>query len=362
MAASDSAVPCWQMGNEAIRCEGLRKRYGRVQALAGVDLAMPAGSVFGFLGPNGAGKTTTIKVLLGLSQPDAGRCWIDGVPVERFNPRSRMEVGYLAQDPSYPRWMTGREVLTFVGRLYPAAERPIGERVADALALVGLTEAADRACGGYSAGMRQRLGIAQALMGDPKLVVLDEPSSSLDPVGRRDVIEILQTLRGRGMSVFYSTHILDDVERVADAVAIMKDGRVIRQGDMRALTAASAGRFRVTVEAPADGLVAMLQALPWVRDVAPAAEEHAGRAALFVDVDDEAFAKRALPRAVIDADAVLIGCEPARFRLEDVFLETIGEHDGTLAGETAAGAPDTMPGAFNRGGPAERGAREVTDG
>ncbi|HYM69975.1 MAG TPA: ABC transporter ATP-binding protein, partial [bacterium] len=126
------------MSEPAIRIEGLTKSYGRVQALAGVDLSMPAGSIFGFLGPNGAGKTTTIKILLGLTLPTSGRCWIGGVRVEQYRAESRSEVGYLAQDPSYPRWMTGRDVLEFVGRLYPRAARPVAARTAEALQLVDL--------------------------------------------------------------------------------------------------------------------------------------------------------------------------------------------------------------------------------
>jgi ABC-2 type transport system ATP-binding protein len=310
----------------AIRCEGLTKSYGRVRALDGVDLTMPSGSIFGFLGPNGAGKTTTIKVLLGLSLPTSGRCSIYDSPVEQFSAESRREVGYLAQDPSYPKWMTGREVLEFVGRLYPLAERPVADRAREALALVDLEGAADRACGGYSGGMRQRLGIAQSLMGEPRLVMLDEPSSSLDPIGRRDVLDILRTLRERNISVFYSTHILDDVERVADHIAIMKDGRVVREGVMRDLMSASRGRFRLTVEAPANGLDAALQALPWVSAV-ERAEPLDGRVTITVDVDDDDRAKRALPRAVVEADYVLIGCEPLRFRLEDIFMESVGDGD-----------------------------------
>jgi ABC-2 type transport system ATP-binding protein len=307
---------------DAIRCEGLTKSYGSVRALNGVDLRMPSGSIYGFLGPNGAGKTTTIKVLLGLTYATSGNAWMQGVPVHRFSSEARSEVGYLAQEPAYPRWMTGREVLTFVGRLYPLAQRPVAERVADSLRLVDLEGAADRACGGYSGGMRQRLGIAQTLMGDPRLVILDEPSSSLDPVGRRDVLDILRTLRSRGISVFYSTHILDDVERVADHIAIMKDGKVVREGVMHDLMSASTGQFRLTVEAPADGVAKQIAALPWVTHVEPLDSEP-GRVSMMVDVQDAEHAKRALPRAVIDADYVLIGCEPARFRLEDIFMESI---------------------------------------
>jgi ABC-2 type transport system ATP-binding protein len=314
------------VSDTAIRCEQLTKSYGAVRALDGVDLSMPAGSIFGFLGPNGSGKTTTIKILLGLAQPTSGRCSISGVPVEQYHAESRSEVGYLAQDPSYPRWMTGREVLHFVGRLYPRAATPVADRAREALHLVDLEGAADRACGGYSAGMRQRLGIAQALMGEPRLVVLDEPSSSLDPIGRRDVLAILRTLRERGISVFYSTHILDDVERVADYIAIMNAGRVVREGSMRELMSADEGRFRVTVEAPANGLVQLLEALPFVSRVeadAPADD----RIALLVDVSDAAHAKRALPRAIVDADVVLIGCAPERSRLEDIFMESVADGD-----------------------------------
>ena len=160
-------------------------------------------------------------------------------------------------------------------------------------------------------------------MGDPRLVMLDEPSSSLDPIGRRDVLDILRTLRERGISVFYSTHILDDVERVADYIAIMKDGRVVREGDMRVLMSTSQDRFRLTVESPADKLAAALDALPWVRGVEPATSD-AARTTVMVDVEDGERAKRALPRAVIDADFVLIGCELAQSRLEDIFMESVG--------------------------------------
>ena len=310
----------------AIVCEDLRKSYGRVRALNGVNLTMPSGSIYGFLGPNGCGKTTTIKVLLGLALADSGKCSIFDVPVEQYRADSRREVGYLAQDPSYPRWMTGREVLEFVGSLYANVAGRVEEQAREMLHLVNLESAGDRRCGGYSGGMRQRLGIAQTLMGNPRLVILDEPSSSLDPVGRRDVLAILRQLRTRGISVFYSTHILDDVERVADSVAIMKDGAVVRAGDMQAMMSTSESRFRLTVEPPAPRIIEALQSLPWVTGVEVA--EHAPeRFSLFVDVDDAAHAKRALPRAVVEADYVLIGCELARWRLEDIFMESITHGD-----------------------------------
>jgi ABC-2 type transport system ATP-binding protein len=306
----------------AIVCQNLVKSYGRVRALNGVNLTMPSGSIYGFLGPNGCGKTTTIKVLLGLALADAGACSIFDVTVERYRADSRAEVGYLAQDPSFPKWMTGREVLEFVGSLYDNVRGNEQVQASEMLRLVNLESAADRRCGEYSGGMRQRLGIAQTLMGNPRLVILDEPSSSLDPVGRRDVLEILRELRQRGISVFYSTHILDDVERVADHVAIMRDGVVIREGEMQQMMSGSDNRFRLTVEPPAPGIIDALKAQSWVTGVEVAA--HApDRFALFVDVKDAAQAKRALPRAVVEGDYVLIGCEPARWRLEEIFMESI---------------------------------------
>ena len=197
----------------AISCRGLQKRYGMVEALRGVDLEMPAGSIYGFLGPNGCGKTTTIKILLGLTMANGGECSMLGTPVQQYSAEARAEVGYLAQDPAYPRWMTGREVLTFAGELYPTARRPVAERTAEALELVDLAGAADRQCGGYSGGMRQRLGIAQAIAGDPRLIIVDEPTAGLDPEERHRFYRLLAELAER-RTVLLSTHIVEDVAAI----------------------------------------------------------------------------------------------------------------------------------------------------
>lgn len=207
----------------AITTSGLTKHYRGVAALTDLDLEVPAGSVFGFLGPNGAGKTTALKILAGLTGATSGTAQIDGTPVG-LQGEHRSKVGYLAQDPRFYGWMTGRQTLEYVASFHPPAART--RRPGDLLDLVGLADAADRPTKTYSGGMRQRLGIAQALAGDPAVLLLDEPAAALDPIGRRDVLELLRRLRGE-VTVFFSTHILDDVQRVSDHVAIVDRGRLV---------------------------------------------------------------------------------------------------------------------------------------
>lgn len=208
----------------AISISHLSKRFGAVEAVSDVSFDVPAGSIFGFLGANGAGKTSTIKVLAGLSEPTAGSAMVAGVPVTPAGDHRRL-LGYLGQEPRFYDWMTGRQTLEYVASYHEGGGG--GRRTAELLELVGIADAADRKTKTYSGGMRQRLGIAQALIGRPAVVMLDEPVSALDPIGRRDVLELMGRLRGE-TTVFYSTHILDDVQRVSDHVAILDRGRLVR--------------------------------------------------------------------------------------------------------------------------------------
>ncbi len=210
----------------AIEARGLTKRFGDVLALDRLDLAVPAGSVFGFLGPNGAGKTTTLRILAGLGHATAGTAVVAGVEVGRGGTELAGRIGYLDQDPRFYGWMTGRELLAFVGRAYGLAGSALRSRVDEVLETVGLVEAAGRRIGGYSGGMRQRLGVGQALLPRPAVLFLDEPVSALDPEGRRDVLELVGSLGGEA-TVFMSTHILTDVERICDRVAILDHGRLV---------------------------------------------------------------------------------------------------------------------------------------
>jgi ABC-2 type transport system ATP-binding protein len=221
-----------------------RSRRGEVVAVAGVDLHVAAGEVFGFLGPNGAGKTTAVKVLLGLLAPSSGEGWLLGHPIGDLATRRR--IGYLPELFRYQAWLTAREVLAVHCELAPLPRSRWKEAIAEALDVVGLTERARDRVGTFSKGMQQRLGLGAALLGSPELVFLDEPTSALDPVGRHDVRRIIRELADRGTAVFLNSHLLSEVEQVCDRVAVVDHGRVIAAGTMGELLTGSAVYVRVT--------------------------------------------------------------------------------------------------------------------
>ena len=212
-------------------------RSGRsvVHALAGLDLQVQRGHVFGFLGPNGAGKTTTMHVLLGFIPPTSGQARIFGKDVQQSI--ARQKIGYLPEHPDTYRFMTSRELLTMTGRLFSIPRKKLKERVGKLLARVGLEEAADRRIATYSRGMMQRVCLAQSLINDPELVILDEPTGGLDPLGRMEIRKIVAELRDEGKTVFFSSHELSEVELVCDHVAILSRGRVLVEGRAAELVA-----------------------------------------------------------------------------------------------------------------------------
>jgi ABC-2 type transport system ATP-binding protein len=216
----------------ALVADGLQKRYGSVAALAGVDLTVDAGELVGLIGANGAGKSTLMKIACGLVRPTAGTATICGAPAG--SREARRNLGYLAELFRFPGWSTAQEVLALHQQLAGSAG---GQTERDALLeLVELSDAADRRVEGMSKGMQQRLGIAQALIGDPKLLLLDEPTSALDPAGRRDVRTLLLGLRGRGIAVLLNSHLLGELERVCDRVVILAHGRTVAAGRPEELT------------------------------------------------------------------------------------------------------------------------------
>jgi ABC-2 type transport system ATP-binding protein len=311
----------------AIAIRGLRKRFDEVLALDGLDLDVPVGSVFGLLGPNGAGKTTAIRILTALAQPTAGSVRLFGEDAGEVVRAAR--VGYLPQDPRFYGWMHGRELLDLVAALHGVAEAGRPERVATALREAGLADAADRAIGSYSGGMRQRLGIAQALLHDPDLLVLDEPVSSLDPAGRRDVLRVVAGLRGR-VTVLLSTHVLSDVERVCDRVAILDRGRLVTEGELEPLLVAHAmPTFRLEPEPGQAATVASLEqalaAQPWVRSIERPAGE--GETDVLLVGTDDSTAGLPLLRLVAESGVALASFAHVRPTLEDVFLDSVG-HPG----------------------------------
>jgi ABC-2 type transport system ATP-binding protein len=307
----------------AISTAGLTKHYPGVQALTDLDLTVPEGSIYGFLGPNGAGKSTTIKLLAGLTRPTRGSASVAGIPVAA-GPAYRREVGYLAQDPRFYDWMTGRETLRFVASLDAAARRADESRIDAVLGRVGLADAADRTTGTYSGGMRQRLGIAQAMVGSPTVLLLDEPVSALDPIGRREVLDLMRELRGE-VTVFYSTHILDDVQRVSDHVAILDGGRLIQAAPTRDLLESfDRDQLRVVIGGADDTTAVAMTAVEGIVSVEPTERDGDLRSYLVrVQSGTTAAVQTRITRFGADHGLAITENHVIRLGLEDVFLRLI---------------------------------------
>lgn len=308
---NDSAVP-------AIRTEALSRRYGDVQAVRDLDLVVPKGSIFGFLGRNGAGKTTTIRLITGLARPDGGRAWVNGIETTNGDDRGLNQFGYLPQEPAFYGWMTAAEHLDHAARLFGLSDAERRERGAGLLRLVDLEGAARRKVGGFSGGMKQRLGLAQALIHNPAVLILDEPMAGLDPAGRRDVLNLMETLRSR-VTIFFSTHILADVERVCDRIAILHDGQLIEVAEREALLSRYVTDVaELVVGAEPDGAAAAfvteLETQPWVSAVT--IEETRVR----VTAADVNMAQAGLLPLIIKHNLTLLRYEWVRPNLEEIFL------------------------------------------
>jgi ABC-2 type transport system ATP-binding protein len=297
----------------AIHAVDLTKRYGHIEALAGLSMSVPAGEIFGFLGPNGAGKTTAVKLLLGLTTPTTGDAWLMGEPIGRAEARRR--VGYLPELFRYPAWLSPVEVLRFHCRLIGVPRQQRNDEIDASLTTVGLHDRGNDRVGTFSKGMQQRLGLAVAMLGAPKVVFLDEPTSALDPVGRHDVRAIIRSLRAKGTAVFLNSHLLSEVEQVCDRVAVVDHGRVIASGTLDEILGAGAGvRVHVT------GITGLTQLLSRWGDVAGDGEWVTVRGVTGESVADmvaELVARGGRVHAV----------EPQRQSLEDRFLEVLGAAD-----------------------------------
>jgi len=285
-----------------VKTASLTKRYGTHTALDGVDLAVPEGSVYGLVGPNGAGKTTLLALLAGLRKPTAGELTIAV---------AKRKVALLPDTPQFDPWLTGREVVELARGLMGVAADP--DRV---LADAGLADAADRRVGGYSRGMLQRLGLAATIVGEPEVLLLDEPASALDPAGRREVLDLIARMRGHA-TVILSSHILGDVQEVCDTVGVLRAGRLLFQGPIANLLVGRAvPAYRIKLRPPTDGVAAALRALPWVTGVEPD-----GPDTLRCNVSSLAEAESRLPGALAEAGARVVSLAPLAPDLEDVFLE-----------------------------------------
>jgi ABC-2 type transport system ATP-binding protein len=302
----------------------LSKAYKNIQALKSLNLKVAQHSIFGFLGPNGAGKTTTIKLLLGLARPTSGTGAIFGRDIQSQSVEIRQRVGYLAQDPRYFESMTAREILRFtLGFFFKGPKNKIEERIEEIIELVGLKDKADRPIRGFSGGERQRLGIAQAQVNYPDLLILDEPAASLDPMGRHDVLEVMERLR-KYTTIFYSTHILDDVERISDTVCILNHGELVAEAPIQELLAGS-GRvmFRLQTRGDIQQIQPLIASQPWVTGVQ--VKQSDGRADWQINVSNlNAAEDQLLVLAMSEPGVKVTGFGQSKFDLEEVFMNLVG--------------------------------------
>ena len=300
-------------GGWAVETEGLTKRFGSNVAVNGVELRVPRGSAFGYLGPNGAGKTTLIRTLLGLTRANGGTTSLLGIPVPAERSKALAGVGAIVDEPRFHAHLTGRDNL----RLLAAARGgDAAKRIAPSLERVGLTERADHKVASYSMGMRQRLGVASCLLGDPKLLILDEPMNGLDPAGMHQMREMIVSLAAEGRTVMLSSHLLDEVERTCDAVAIVDRGRVIRQGPIDELIRA-AGAASVQVDCADPARAARL-----IDEAGIAAGTSLTDAGLTVALPAAASRELAadINRRLVGAGISVYGLQEIRASLEDWFL------------------------------------------
>jgi ABC-2 type transport system ATP-binding protein len=304
--------------NPVIATNGLAKRFSDIDAVGGVDLRVPRGGVYGFLGPNGAGKTTTIRMLLGLMRPSRGSAWLFGEP-SFAGSAVLARVGALVERPAFYPYLSAVDNLRLLGFTRGMTESGLGTAIPEALDRVGLTEASKRKAGRYSTGMRQRLGIAAALLGRPELVILDEPANGLDPNGVVEVRQLIQSLDHDGITVFLSSHVLPEVEQLCKRVAVLRKGRIIAEGETQAMLREGERlfvRFDTADEARrAEAVLAPIgRATTAEPDTALLLEAAAGRAS-------------AVSRALADAGLYPAELSIHRQTLEAVFIELTGDHD-----------------------------------
>jgi ABC-2 type transport system ATP-binding protein len=311
----------------AIRVEGLTKKFfqrGEVVAVDNLSLEVQEGEIFGFLGPNGAGKTTTIKMLLGLIFPDSGKAEVLGYPAG--DQEMRRQVSYLPENPYFYDHLTGGELLDFYGRLFGIAGKVRAKRVDELLALVGLKNDKSKQLKQYSKGMMQRIGIAQALINDPKVLIFDEPTSGLDPVAHIEIRNLIESVREQGKTVFLSSHQLSDVELVCDRICILNYGKLVKSGRVDDLLAE--GRTEVTATGLSAETVGKLKELGTIGG---------DNGATVVTCADDASVNNAID-VIRNSGGTVTSVIPLKRTLEQIFVETVG----------AAGQPGRRIGTMNQ--------------
>lgn len=298
---------------ELLKATNLVKTFGKTNVVKGINFHIEEGRCVSLLGPNGAGKTTTLKMLCGLLEPTAGTIDFKGKKAKDL----REFIGYLPQYPSFFEWMSGKEFLIFVGQLAKLSRKEAEIRSEELLEQVGLTDAKKRKIGGYSGGMKQRLGLAQALIHRPQLLILDEPVSALDPIGRREVLDMMREMKEE-TTILFSTHVLHDAQEISDDILIMQDGKIAISGSLENIMEAYRQPIiQIELESQATGWIKNIENYPFVSKVTSQDKK------ISIVLNDEVKAKELLLRDIVDKKISIVKFEVSQTSLEDLFMKVV---------------------------------------
>ncbi len=305
-----------------IEVSGLKKNYGRVEALKSISFEVEKGSVFGFIGRNGAGKTTTMNILTGLIRFDDGKIFIKGKDFLKNKRELVKSIGYLPETPCFYDYMNSYEYLSFIGKIIECDTKKIKSTVDKLLGMVKLTKQGKRRIGGYSRGMKQRLALAVAFMNNPEILFLDEPASALDPEGRMEMLELIEGLKDEKITIFLSTHILNDAERVCDRICIIDEGRILLTENLSRLYKTYIQPiFDVELEDISGDKIEPLKQLSWIENI----KMNGCRVSIYVkDVD---FAKKEILKELAKLNTAVISYQLRKSTLEDIFMRMVSKNE-----------------------------------
>jgi ABC-2 type transport system ATP-binding protein len=311
----------------AIQTTGLTKKYGSLTAVNKLDLKVERNTIHGFLGPNGAGKTTTIKILVGLLKPDEGTVTVLGQELHGDQADARLRIGYMPELPKFPKHLKGAELLDIYGRMYGMTEQQRTEQIPKLIEMVGLKGRENDLIGKYSKGMQQRIGIAQALLNNPELVILDEPSLGLDPVGMVEVRELVKTISKEGITVFVSSHFLYEVEQICTHVTIIDRGTMLVSNTLQNVSGMLTGPALIHAEVArmSDAIIQALKNLPFVANVGQAGN------ALSIQVATHEDVRIQVSETITKTGGVIVGMSMKESNLEDVFMQLVSKVQGGKA-------------------------------
>ncbi|MGH4051895.1 MAG: ATP-binding cassette domain-containing protein [Clostridium sp.] len=305
-----------------IKVVNINKRYGNLQVLKNISFEIKRGTIYGFLGPNGSGKTTTMNILSGLIDFNSGEIYLDGKDFKKNKRQLLRKVGYIPQNPVFYNYMNAVEYLHFIGEIADMQEKSIRERTIEILDIVKLTDAANKKIGQYSGGMKQRLGIAVALFNNPELVFLDEPTSALDPEGRMEILEFIKGLKSEGTTVFMSTHILSDIERICDEVSILDKGEILVSDNLVNLKNKYIQPiFDIEFEKHCVNLARVLLNYKWVEKVLI----NENKASIYVN--SLVIAKSELLKIIVQGENNILSFNLRKSNLEDIFMRLVNKND-----------------------------------